>query len=186
MSFQMHCASTASHILERFDFKGIIEELAGPKVHSLTNILTLDASVHQSFNALKVWFEEDTVRLRLFTPDILHLRALFVIFQDSDTPNRYEIMSTEPFVFTGRISQSNPFLTLTSTDSRLTLPNPAYLRIHAACCKVAHLSGAVGHYDLLDDGSDDGGYSERGANPHVLCARLYEVLTERSGAVELG
>ncbi len=28
-------------------------------------------------------------------------------------------------------------------SSRLALPNPRYLRLHAACCRVAHLSGAA-------------------------------------------
>lgn len=35
----------------------------------------------------------------------------------------------------------------TQTSGSLALPNPQYLRIHAACCKVAHLSGAAEYLD---------------------------------------
>jgi len=33
-------------------------------------------------------------------------------------------------------------VTFTTTDPRLSLPDPRYLRVHAACAKVANLSGA--------------------------------------------
>ncbi|KAI0323470.1 hypothetical protein GY45DRAFT_1211893, partial [Cubamyces sp. BRFM 1775] len=29
------------------------------------------------------------------------------------------------------------------------LPSPKYLRIHAACCRIAHMSGAAEHLDLV-------------------------------------
>ena len=35
-------------------------------------------------------------------------------------------------------------ITFESTDPRLVLPNREYLAVHAACCRVAHLSGAFG------------------------------------------
>jgi hypothetical protein len=37
----------------------------------------------------------------------------------------------------------NPITFTTSDPVRLPLPSPRYLGIHAACCKVARLSGAV-------------------------------------------
>jgi len=33
-------------------------------------------------------------------------------------------------------------VTFTTTHPRLSLPDPRYLRVHAACAKVANLSGA--------------------------------------------
>jgi hypothetical protein len=33
------------------------------------------------------------------------------------------------------------------------LPDPRYLKLHAACCRVAHMSGAAGYLD--DDFTDD-------------------------------
>jgi hypothetical protein len=37
----------------------------------------------------------------------------------------------------------------TSRDKKLPLPDPRYLRIHAACAKVAHLSGAAEYIDVI-------------------------------------
>ncbi|TFK56318.1 hypothetical protein OE88DRAFT_1658 [Heliocybe sulcata] len=47
-----------------------------------------------------------------------------------------------------------------TTDERLALPNPTYLRLHALCCKVAHLSGAAEYYKQLGDDYD--------TLPHVI------------------
>ncbi|EJF61766.1 hypothetical protein BD309DRAFT_1020959 [Dichomitus squalens] len=40
--------------------------------------------------------------------------------------------------------------TFQSADPDLSLPHPEYLRIHAACCRVAHLSGASGLFHELE------------------------------------
>ena len=37
----------------------------------------------------------------------------------------------------------------TSDPEKLPLPSPAYLAIHAACARVAHLSGAGEHIDRV-------------------------------------
>ena len=42
-------------------------------------------------------------------------------------------------------------ITFQSTDHRLQLPNREYLRIHAACCRVAHLSGASILFNTAED-----------------------------------
>jgi hypothetical protein len=56
-----------------------------------------------------------------------------------------------------------------STQSNLTLPNPAYLRIHAACCRVAHLSGAGEYVDkFLEDLEDTRVLSKDGSSAHIL------------------
>jgi len=43
----------------------------------------------------------------------------------------------------------------TSRDKKLPLPDPRYLRIHAACAKVAHLSGAAEYIDGIFRDMDD-------------------------------
>ena len=43
-----------------------------------------------------------------------------------------------------------PIITFTSTDPSLPLPNPEYLKLHAAVCRVAHMSGAAGYLDQED------------------------------------
>lgn len=42
-----------------------------------------------------------------------------------------------------------PQVTLASTDPLIALPNSHYLRIHAACAKVAHLSGAAEYLETI-------------------------------------
>lgn len=69
-------------------------------------------------------------------------------------------------------------MTFTSTDPRLELPSATYLAIHAACCGVAHMSGAAKYFDKVLDHDDDlCGYTpcdtERFAG--VLAARLYDI-----------
>jgi hypothetical protein len=41
-------------------------------------------------------------------------------------------------------------VTFTSTAAHLALPDPRYLALHAACARVAHLSGAGEHIDAID------------------------------------
>ena len=55
----------------------------------------------------------------------------------------------------------------------LPLPNPAYLRIHAACCRVAHLSGAGEYMDKdLEDLEDVRVLSKDGSSAHLLSFAL--------------
>ena len=42
-------------------------------------------------------------------------------------------------------------ITFNSADPDLPLPNCNYLRIHAACCRVAHLSGASSLFHELEN-----------------------------------
>lgn len=51
----------------------------------------------------------------------------------------------------------------------LLLPNPTYLEIHAACCKVAHMSGAAEYLDaVVRDIEGIGVLAEDGASANVL------------------
>ncbi|KAH9072293.1 hypothetical protein EDB83DRAFT_2220311, partial [Lactarius deliciosus] len=69
-------------------------------------------------------------------------------------------------------------ITLTSEDSRLPLPNPEYLGIHAACCRVAHLSGAGKYMDkVLEDLEDTCVLSEDGSSAHMLSFALQKEAT---------
>ena len=45
-------------------------------------------------------------------------------------------------------------ITFESADPRLRLPNREYLRIHAACCRVAHLSGASILFNTSEEDMD--------------------------------
>jgi hypothetical protein len=59
-----------------------------------------------------------------------------------DTLNQYRVCATYPAFLDDNIP---PLVTFTSTNPDLYLPDPRYLKLHAACCKVTNLSG-VGEY----------------------------------------
>jgi len=60
-------------------------------------------------------------------------------------------------------------IVLTSASARLPLPSHVYLEIHAACCRVAHLSGAGEYIDkLLEDLEDTRVLSEDGSSAQLL------------------
>jgi hypothetical protein len=56
---------------------------------------------------------------------------------NQDIPNTYRVCGVK-----GLTKGLPSTVTFTSTDPRLPPPDPRYLRVHAACAKVAHLSGA--------------------------------------------
>lgn len=62
------------------------------------------------------------------------------------------------------------------------LPNPTYLRIHAACCKVAHMAGAAGYFELLEDDDQHDRYGPVPAG--ALMARLVDLTSEIGRSVE--
>lgn len=76
-------------------------------------------------------------------------------------------------------------MTFTSSDPELQLPSSTYLGIHAACCRVAHMSGAAEYFNKLLDRDDDwSGRSPRDAERFAvtLAARLYDVSRQVAAA----
>ncbi|KAK0451323.1 uncharacterized protein EV420DRAFT_1560326 [Desarmillaria tabescens] len=98
-------------------------ELNGVGTHRLQNILTLCPDLHDGFDQLALW-----------------LRAV------ANQPNTYVIETVSVGVLR---SLPNRVVTFTTPDPQaLPLPSPDYLAIHAACCRIAHMSGAI---DYVDD-----------------------------------
>ena len=87
--------------------------------------------------------------------------------------NSYRMDTVEPqFVALLHLSP-NPIITFTSTDPSLPLPNPEYLKLHAAVCRVAQLSGAAGHLDQEDRDVDRiGVLACDGSSANLLASRL--------------
>jgi len=57
----------------------------------------------------------------------------------------------------------------TPDPEKLPPPSPEYLKIHAACAKITHLSGAAERIDeILKDFENTRVLSENGASAHVL------------------
>jgi len=71
-----------------------------------------------------------------------------------------------------RSCKENP-ITFKSAHANLPLPNPTYLRIHAACCKVAHLSGAGEYMRRMSQNLEETRVlREDGSSAHVLSFAL--------------
>ncbi len=83
----------------------------------LENILTLSDTLRWFFDRLTIWL------------------------QPTDEPNTYVITSSEALLLE---ELPNRIITLTTPDPEaLPLPSPIYLGIHAASCRIAHMSGAA-------------------------------------------
>jgi len=99
----------------------ITEELNGPNIHRLENILTMGIDLHTRFDSLLIWLEEDPI-----------------------TTNRYHVRGKDA-TFTSNLPATVTFTTTTP----FPLPDPRYLCIHAACAKIAHISGAGEYIDTI-------------------------------------
>ncbi|EEB90280.1 hypothetical protein MPER_11531 [Moniliophthora perniciosa FA553] len=113
-------------VLERFGYN--VDSLNGTKVHSLHNVMTMQHDVYDWFDRLKLWFEATSI------PHCYHVKA-----------------ASGYFPATAR----KKTITFVTSDSELSLPSPELLALHAACAKVAHLSGAAAYIDKLDRDTDD-------------------------------
>lgn len=63
-------------------------------------------------------------------------------------PNCYKVIlrgDMHPFI----LGYPPSTVTFTSTDANLPLPSPLYLSIHAACAKIAYLSGATEYIEMM-------------------------------------
>ncbi|PPQ94170.1 hypothetical protein CVT25_003755 [Psilocybe cyanescens] len=132
-----------------------IEELNGPRIHRLENLLTLDVALHRFFDSLDLWFERS----------------------ENDRINEYRMGGTDPIILLGL----PPVVVFTTPDEyEFPVPDARYLALHAACARIAYLSG-TGEYTakilrdietvgvLSEDGSSDVLYHAlvRGVNVEV-------------------
>lgn len=133
-------AASVLAVLKRFGYD--IENLNGPKVHSLYNVMTMEKNVHDWFDRLEMWFEATNVT------NCYRVKAVYD-YEYHKLPER--------ITFT------------TPNHDTLPVPSPKLLALHAACAKVAHLSGAGEYIDKIDrDVEDLGVLSYDGASSSVL------------------
>ncbi|KAG8993842.1 hypothetical protein FRB90_000587 [Tulasnella sp. 427] len=119
-------SATTWTVVERFGTVGANAELLNdPDIHRVENVLTMSGSARQAFDTLEFWFEA------------------------TDAPNTYNIRKTHEMHNGPIYPPLPPQVTLSSTDPSIPLPNPNYLSIHAACAKVAHLSGAREYLETI-------------------------------------
>jgi len=104
-------------------------------------------------------------------------------------PNSYKVCSNlRGYHAAARIPE---YVEFTTERPDLPLPSPRYLEIHAAVCRVAHMSGAADYYRDLDD--DDPFVTKlRSFDPvgsdfsATLHARLLDVTELRAAATVSG
>ncbi|KAK7680287.1 hypothetical protein QCA50_016527 [Cerrena zonata] len=118
-------------VLSNFGEPNLVNELRGANTHRLENILTLDYTPHNWFDQLNMWFDKvdplDQNDHRYF----VRLAEAIGSFVYPEFPKEIEFVNHAP-----------DFITL-------PLPDYRYLRIHAACAKIAHLSGASEYIDQV-------------------------------------
>ncbi|KAN0085958.1 hypothetical protein V8E55_007092 [Tylopilus felleus] len=106
-------------ILSMFTDINVIPQLAGNKLHRLENIILMFEAGHHLFDDLRMWFKPVKGR-----PHAYHTHFV-----------REEL----------RKHHSIPEIVTFATSTDLPLPDAAYLALHALCCEVAWMSGAVEH-----------------------------------------
>ncbi|KAK1228121.1 hypothetical protein PQX77_008856 [Marasmius sp. AFHP31] len=114
-------------VLKRFGYD--VDNLNGAKVHSLYNVMTTEYDVHDWFDSLNLWFEATPV------VHCYHVKTDSGRFPHPMAPTEITFAPSE--------------------RPELPLPSPELLALHAACAKVAHLSGAGAYLDELDRDMED-------------------------------
>jgi len=105
--------------------------------------MTMTNNVHSHFDRLQVWFVAEVM---VFFQHCWRLTHVEILDCHYDQPHTYRIEAARPF-FIQRYPQ---VVTFTTSDAgRLPLPSPRYLEIHAACAKIAHLSGAAEYIERV-------------------------------------
>ncbi|KAF8521604.1 hypothetical protein BU17DRAFT_45677, partial [Hysterangium stoloniferum] len=127
-------------IMERFGYPTLLNELNDANIHRLENIMTLGPSFHNWFDMLSTWLEEQ-VSLSILPTDIAKL-------VQPTKPHTYKIKFRSPLQ--NLDNRCPELISFESKHKHLPLPSPTYLRIHAACARVCHLSGAAEYIDKYE------------------------------------
>jgi hypothetical protein len=124
-------------VMHRFGHENLPDELNGPKIHRLENVMTLVPQIQSLFDELNIWFVS-TVRSNYYRlPDDADM-----LFNENwqNEENKYKLDSPYDGIF---VRDFPEYVTYTTPDPvKYPVPSREYLETHAACAKVAHLSGA--------------------------------------------
>ena len=80
--------------------------------------------------------------------------------QGQDIPNTYHVMHAEGpdvrrLITHGAIKSQIVFEDYSLGDQVISAPDPKIIALHAACARIAHMSGAVEHFRELYGETDD-------------------------------
>ncbi|KAI1795684.1 hypothetical protein LXA43DRAFT_1167307 [Ganoderma leucocontextum] len=132
-------------------FGGIsLANLMHAGINSLDNVITLSATLHRYFTALQVALEP--------IPDV---------------PNTYKVLTWGKVA--PRLGLSKTVKLFTPTD--VPLPNPAYLALHAAICKLVWASARAEELTaVLDDLEEVTLLAEDGSSANLINIAIYRSL----------
>ncbi|EPS99341.1 hypothetical protein FOMPIDRAFT_1124548, partial [Fomitopsis schrenkii] len=135
-------------ILQSFGYH-LQPELNGNNINRPENVMTLTHALHGLFDDLDFWLEE-------------------VEGQE----NTYRTCLSSNFDRAHTREPGTPQI----APRHLALPNPRYFRIHAACCRVAHLSGAAEYLrEVYQDMESLDVLANDGSSAHVLDVALWRI-----------
>jgi len=161
-------AVTVLSVLDTFGLnKQVSQIVAKDGVHHLSNILTMDSSYHHLFDKLEFWFEETE------TPNKYKFCTAISSHFDLDSPPN----ETPMIEF-----KVNPKALKAFPGKEFPLPDRKLLTIHAACARVAHMSGAAEYIDEFDrDVEDTLVLSTDGSDAPLIIGRLELELIKLQG-----
>ncbi|RXW12257.1 hypothetical protein EST38_g13599 [Candolleomyces aberdarensis] len=137
-------------IAESFGYTTIQQDLNGEKIHRLENVMTMRVDIHRLFDGLLFWLVqtgEDTYKVETFKPRV------------------------------DRLCGGREVKFTTENPEKLPVPSPQYLALHAACAKVAHLSGAAEYIEtILRDAEEIPVLAADGSSGEVLTHLLRDVV----------
>ncbi|KAI6121069.1 hypothetical protein F5141DRAFT_495978 [Pisolithus sp. B1] len=111
------CSEGVRTVISMFTDANILEELAGNLIHRLENIISMELSCRRAFGELVLWLKP-----------VEGLPHTYRVYEGRHRlKRRMSIPDTVTF----------------STTTEFPLPHPAYLALHALCCEVGWMSGAV-------------------------------------------
>jgi len=136
-------------------FGDLREKLVGNGIHSLENVITLDRSICSLFRELEIWFEAIVSGVGIFITRTEDLQ--------DDQNNTYAIRARQDGILLQ--CKNNPITLTSHHHPDLSLPNRTFLAIHAACCRIANLSGATEYIlKTLDDDMEEIGVLAKGGS----------------------
>ncbi|KAH9855765.1 hypothetical protein C2E23DRAFT_549173 [Lenzites betulinus] len=112
-----HTIASAWTMLHRFGYGALLDKLSGANIHRLENIMTLTMVLKKRFDTMLIWFE----------PIGNEVNCYRVGVGPPHTHQSFGLPHTVQF----------------TTEENLSLPDPELLHIHAACSRIAHMSGAA-------------------------------------------
>ncbi|KAF8805443.1 hypothetical protein BYT27DRAFT_7169584 [Phlegmacium glaucopus] len=128
-----------------------IESGSAKVFHRLENVMTLTLAFHAHFDQLSIWF----------------------VATDEENKYKLEAIATKAYI----LRDYPEYVTFTTPDAvKLLVPSATYLAIHAACAKVAHLSGAGECIDKFYRDMEDGRTLDpNGASAEMLEHAIFEL-----------